>query len=58
VRPVRVAVVGTGLVGASLAGALRRLDVVDEVVGADTDPGALDEALRRRGTRCARRRSP
>jgi len=44
---VRVAVVGTGLVGASLAGALRRLDTVTEVVGADVDSAALDEALRR-----------
>ncbi len=43
----RVAVVGTGLVGASLAGALRRLDGVAEVVGTDADPRALDEALRR-----------
>lgn len=43
----RIAVVGTGLVGASLAGALRRLDDVTEVVGADRDPAAAAEALRR-----------
>lgn len=43
----RVAVVGTGLVGASLAGALRRLDEVDEVVGADADAAALALALAR-----------
>jgi len=38
---VRVAVIGTGLVGGSLAAALRGLDAVDEVVGADADPREL-----------------
>ncbi len=43
----RVAVVGTGLVGGSLAAALRRLDDVAEVVGADRDEGAVATALAR-----------
>jgi prephenate dehydrogenase len=44
---VRIAIVGTGLVGGSLAAALRRLDIVDEVVGADRDEGAARVALDR-----------
>jgi prephenate dehydrogenase len=44
---VRVAVVGTGLVGGSLAGALRRLEDVEQVVGFDADPGELRVALTR-----------
>lgn len=44
---VRVAVVGTGLVGASLAGALRRLPEVSEVTGADVDAASLALALAR-----------
>jgi prephenate dehydrogenase len=44
---VRVAVIGTGLVGGSLAAALRRLDEVGEVVGADADPAQLALALER-----------
>ena len=46
-RGLRVAVVGTGLVGASLAGALRRLPQVAEVVGADQDPRSLQVARER-----------
>jgi len=42
---VRIAVVGTGLIGASLAGALRRLDEVTTVVGADRDARNLDLSL-------------
>ena len=45
--PVRVAIVGTGLVGASLGLALSRLDDVAEVVGWDTDAVQLAEALQR-----------
>ncbi len=37
----RVAVIGTGLVGGSLAAALRGLDEVTEVVGADADAAGL-----------------
>lgn len=44
---VRVAVIGTGLVGGSLAAAFRRLPGVAEVVGSDRDPGALAIALAR-----------
>ncbi|MGH8896025.1 MAG: prephenate dehydrogenase/arogenate dehydrogenase family protein [Egibacteraceae bacterium] len=43
----RVAVVGTGLVGASLGLALGKLDEVDEVVGYDRDERELEVALRR-----------
>jgi prephenate dehydrogenase len=39
-EPITVAVVGTGLVGASLGMALRRLERVDEVVGWDRDAEA------------------
>jgi prephenate dehydrogenase len=41
----RVAIVGTGLIGASLGLALRRRGEVDEVVGADRDAAALAVAL-------------
>lgn len=44
---VRVAVVGTGLVGGSLAAAFRRLPAVAEVLGADRDPLALATAVAR-----------
>jgi prephenate dehydrogenase len=44
---VRVAVIGTGLVGGSLAAALRRLDEVAEVVGADVDEAGLALAVER-----------
>lgn len=43
----RVAVIGTGLVGGSLAAAFRRLPTVTEVVGADRDPAALATAVAR-----------
>jgi prephenate dehydrogenase len=43
----RVAVIGTGLVGASLGMALGRLDTVEEVVGYDRDPRQLALAVRR-----------
>lgn len=43
----RVTVVGTGLVGASLGMALRRLEQVAEVVGHDHDPRNAETALRR-----------
>lgn len=43
----RVAVVGTGLVGASLGMAFGKLDEVDEVVGYDRDGHELEVALRR-----------
>jgi prephenate dehydrogenase len=43
----RIAIVGTGLVGASLGLALGRLPQVDEVVGWDQDPEQLDVALAR-----------
>lgn len=42
----RLAVVGVGLMGGSLALAARERAAVDEVVGYDTDPAALEEALR------------
>lgn len=44
---VRVAVIGTGLVGASLGLALRRLDEVTDVVGHDRDAHQLALALSR-----------
>jgi prephenate dehydrogenase len=43
----RLAVVGVGLMGGSLALAARARADVDEVVGFDNDPQALDEALDR-----------
>jgi prephenate dehydrogenase len=43
----RVAVVGTGLIGGSVALGLRRLDPEVEVVGYDGDPRSVDEAIRR-----------
>lgn len=43
----RIGIVGTGLVGASLGLALRPLPEVDEVVGFDRDPVQLEEAVRR-----------
>ncbi|MGH8907466.1 MAG: prephenate dehydrogenase/arogenate dehydrogenase family protein [Egibacteraceae bacterium] len=43
----RIALVGTGLVGASLGLALRKLDGVSEVVGYDRDPSQLETALAR-----------
>ena len=45
--PSRVAVIGTGLIGASLGLALRRLDDVEEVVGYDADPAELEIAVKR-----------
>jgi prephenate dehydrogenase len=42
----RLAVVGVGLMGGSLALAARSRAAVDEVVGFDADPTVLDEALR------------
>jgi prephenate dehydrogenase len=44
---VRIAVVGTGLIGASLGMALSKLDEVDEVVGYDRDEQELEIALQR-----------
>ena len=41
----RLAVVGVGLMGGSLALAARSRAAVDEVVGFDSDPSVLDEAL-------------
>jgi prephenate dehydrogenase len=43
----RLAVVGVGMMGGSLALAARGRAQVDEVVGFDTDKGALEEALQR-----------
>ena len=45
--PVRVAIVGTGLVGASLGLAFSRLDEVSDVVGWDTDDEQLTTAVER-----------
>ena len=42
----RVTVVGCGLIGASFALALRRAGACARVAGWDTDPAALDEALK------------
>lgn len=42
----RLAVIGVGMMGGSLALAAQRRAAVDEVVGYDTDPAALEEALR------------
>jgi prephenate dehydrogenase len=44
---VRVAVIGTGLIGASLGLSLREVAAVTEVVGFDADPDQLEVALRR-----------
>ena len=44
---VRVGIIGTGLVGASLGLALRRLDDVGEIVGYDRDPQQLAQARTR-----------
>ena len=41
----RLAVIGVGLMGGSLALAARRLAGVDHVAGYDTDPAALEQAL-------------
>jgi prephenate dehydrogenase len=41
----RLAVVGVGMMGGSLALAARSRAEVDDVVGFDSDPGALEEAL-------------
>ena len=41
----RLAIIGVGMMGGSLALAAQSLAAVDEVVGFDTDPAALDEAL-------------
>lgn len=43
----RVAIIGTGLVGASLGLAMAALDEVDEVVGFDADPHSLQTAVAR-----------
>ena len=43
----RLAIVGVGMMGGSIALAARERAHVDEVVGFDTDAGALEEALRR-----------
>lgn len=43
----RIGIVGTGLVGASLGLALGRLDEVGEIAGYDRDSRELDEAARR-----------
>jgi prephenate dehydrogenase len=44
--PTRLAIIGVGLMGGSVALAARRHGGVGEVVGYDSDPHALDEALR------------
>jgi prephenate dehydrogenase len=43
----RVAIVGTGLIGGSLGLALRRLPLIDEVVACDAMPGRAEEAVAR-----------
>ncbi|MGH8900495.1 MAG: prephenate dehydrogenase/arogenate dehydrogenase family protein [Egibacteraceae bacterium] len=43
----RVAVVGTGLIGASLGMALGKIDEIDEIVGYDRDERELEVAFRR-----------
>ncbi|MEX0660108.1 MAG: prephenate dehydrogenase/arogenate dehydrogenase family protein [Egibacteraceae bacterium] len=45
-EPLRVGIIGTGLIGASLGLALNRLDDMGEVAGYDRDPGELAEATR------------
>jgi prephenate dehydrogenase len=42
----RLAVIGTGLIGGSLARALRAAGAVTTIVGSDADPHNLDQALR------------
>lgn len=44
---VRVAIIGTGLIGASLGLALRAAGAVEEIVGHDADPAALATAHQR-----------
>ncbi len=41
----RLAIIGTGLIGGSLARALRAAGVVTTIVGCDADPGNLEQAL-------------
>jgi prephenate dehydrogenase len=43
----RLAVVGVGMMGGSVALAAQSRACVDDVIGFDSDPGALEEALRR-----------
>ncbi len=43
----KLALIGVGLIGGSFAAALRAANAVDEIVGFDTDPGALALALKR-----------
>lgn len=43
----RVAILGTGLIGASMGMALRAIPSVAEVIGWDADPEGLDTAVRR-----------
>lgn len=47
--PLRVAIVGTGLIGTSLGISLRHTDGVAEVVGYDTDPDELEIARQKGG---------
>ena len=42
----RLAIVGLGLIGGSFGMALRRADVVGEIIGIDTDPNAREDAVR------------
>src|SRR5262245_5863766 len=46
-RLMKLALIGAGLVGGSFASALRNAGVVDEVIGFDIDPKALEAGLRR-----------
>jgi len=46
---VRVAIIGTGLIGTSLGLALQQVHEVDDVVGYDHDPDRLSAALQRGG---------
>ncbi len=43
----RIAIIGIGLIGASFALALKRAEVVGEVIGIDTDTYALEQAQKR-----------
>ena len=43
----RLAVIGTGLIGASIALAAKRAGAVEEIAGFDPDPIALEAALER-----------
>jgi prephenate dehydrogenase len=45
--PTKIAIVGTGLIGGSVALGLRRLDPHAEVAGYDGDPGSVEVALDR-----------